>query len=389
MLAIVVEAITTVLTLAGLGYYLLALWSARSFVRHLRLPLPQFHPPVSILKPVKGLDPGMYGSFVSHCQQQYAGEYEILFAVSSFEDPAVGAIERLQAEFPERSIRLVLCPESLGANGKVSNLVQALPHARYDFLLINDSDIQVSPHYLRNIMAHFESPHRKDGRVGMVTAPYRGRAHGTLGSRMEALGISTDFIPGVLTARTLEDGIHFALGSTLAISCEALNAIGGLAPLVDYLADDYELGVRVARSGFEVALSGEVVDTFVPAYTFRQFLAHQTRWARSTRDSRKLGYAGLAFTYGLPWAVFNLIASGASLTSVALLSLTLVARVALALAVGVGIVGDRQVLRDLWLLLPRDLVALGIWIWSFAGNTVAWRGEEFSLKDGKLHRMAA
>jgi len=389
MLAIAIEAVTTVLTLAGLGYYLLALWSARSFVRHLRQPLPQFHPPVSILKPVKGLDPGMYGSFASHCRQQYAGEYEILFAVSSFDDPAVQAIHRLQAEFPDRAIRLVLCPESLGANGKVSNLVQVLPYARFDYLLINDSDIQVSPDYLRNIMAHFECPHRAGGRVGMVTAPYRGRAHTTLGSRMEALGISTDFIPGVLTARNLEDGIHFALGSTLAISREALNEIGGLAPLVDYLADDYELGVRVARSGFEVALSGEVVDTFVPAYTFPQFLAHQTRWARSTRDSRKLGYAGLAFTYGLPWAFFNLIASGANLPSVALLSLTLAARVALALVVGVGIVGDRQVLRDLWLLPLRDVVALGIWAWSFAGNTVAWRGEEFSLKDGKLHKMAA
>ena len=389
MLATVVTAITTILTLSGLGYYLLALWSARSFVRHLRQPLPDFHPPVSILKPVKGLDPGMYGSFASHCRQQYAGDYEILFAVSSFDDPAVAAIRQLQAEFPDRSIRLVVCPESLGPNGKVSNLVQALPQARHDYLLINDSDIQVSPHYLRNIMAHFESPHRAGGRVGMVTAPYRGRAHGTVGSKMEALGISTDFIAGVLTARTLEDGIHFALGSTLAISREALNEIGGLAPLVDYLADDYELGVRVARSGFEVALSGEVVDTFVPAYNFPQFLAHQTRWARSTRDSRKLGYAGLAFTFGLPWAVFNLITSGGSLTSIALLSVTLAARVALALAVGVGIVGDRQVLRDLWLLLPRDIVALGIWIWSFAGNTVAWRGEEFSLKDGKLHRMAA
>ncbi len=389
MISTVVAAITTVLTLAGLGYYLLALWSARSFARHLRQPVADFHPPVSILKPVKGLDPAMYDSFASHCRQEYAGEYEILFAVSSPADPAVTAIQRLQAEFPERSIRLVLCPESLGANGKVSNLVQVLPQARFEYLLINDSDIHVSPSYLASIMAQFASAAHAGRRVGMVTAPYRGRAHGTLGSKMEALGISTDFIPGVLTARHLEDGIHFALGSTLAISLEALNAIGGLAPLVDYLADDYELGVRVARSGFEVALSGEVVDTFVPAYSFRQFLAHQTRWARSTRDSRKLGYAGLAFTYGLPWAFFNFIASGASLASIALLSVTLAARVALALAVGVGIVGDRQVLRDLWLLPARDLVALGIWIWSFAGNTVAWRGEEFALKDGKLHRLAA
>jgi ceramide glucosyltransferase len=223
----------------------------------------------------------------------------------------------------------------------------------------------------------------------MVTALYRGQAHGTIGSRMEALGIATDFIAGVLTARQIEDGIRFGLGSTLAVSRGALEAIGGLEPLVDYLADDYELGARIWRSGFEVALSGEVVDTFLPAYRFRQFLAHQIRWSRSTRDSRKLGYAGLVFTYGLPWALCNVIASGISLSSIALLSLTLLARVALALAVGVGVLGDRQVLRDLWLLVPRDVVALGLWIWSFAGNTVAWRDQHFSLKDGKMSRLTA
>jgi ceramide glucosyltransferase len=334
MLATVAKSITTALAFIGLGYYLLALWSARAFARHTRAPLPDSHPPVTILKPVKGLDPEMYASFASHCNQNYRGEYEILFGVSSLDDEAVAAIERLQTEFPNRSIRLLLCPASLGANGKVSNLIQMVPHVRHDYLVINDSDIKVSPGYLRSIMGEFKAPRRPDGLVGLVTVPYRGRAHGTLGSRMEALGIATDFIAGVLTARHIERGIHFGLGSTLAISREALDAIHGLEPLVDYLADDYELGVRVARAGYEVALSGEVVDTYVPAYDFRQFLAHQLRWARSTRDSRKLGYAGLVFTYGLPWALLNLLCSGLTAASVALLSLTLAARVALALAVG-------------------------------------------------------
>ena len=146
---------------------------------------------------------------------------------------------------------------------------------------------------------------------------------------------------------------------------------------------------RVYAAGYDVALSTEVVETFVPAYTFPQFLAHQIRWSRSTRDSRKWGYTGLLFTFGLPWACLNVIANGFSLPSMALFVLTLVARVALALAVGVGIVGDGQVLRDIWLLLPRDLVALGIWVWSFAGDTVVWRGHRFSLKDGKLTRVTA
>ena len=264
MLPIVVAAITTILSLAGLGYYLLALWSARAFQRQLRRPLPDFQPGVSILKPVKGLDPEMYASFASHCLQQYQGPYEILFGVSSMADPAVAAIERLTAEFPQRTIRLVLCPQLLGANGKVSNLVQMLGSAQYDHILINDSDIKVSPYYLRRIMGCFHLPKRRGGRVGLVTALYRGQAHSTIGSRMEALGIATDFIAGVLTARQIEDGIRFGLGSTLAVSRQALEAIGGLEPLVDYLADDYELGARIWRSGFEVVLSGEVVETFLP-----------------------------------------------------------------------------------------------------------------------------
>jgi ceramide glucosyltransferase len=389
MLPTAVAAVTTILCLTGLGYYLLALWSARAFQHQLRRPLADFQPGVSILKPVKGLDPEMYSSFASHCTQQYQGPYEILFGVSSMADPAVAAIQRLQAEFPERNIRLVLCPQLLGANGKVSNLVQMLSSAQYEYILINDSDIKVSPLYLRRIMACFQMPKQRGGRVGLVTALYRGQANRSIGSRMEALGISTDFIAGVLTARQIEDGIRFGLGSTLAVSREALEAIGGLEPLVDYLADDYELGARVWRSGFELFLSGEVVETFLPQYRFGQFLAHQIRWSRSTRFSRKLGYTGMVFTYGLPWALCNLIASGASLSSIALLSLTLLARVALALSVGVGVLGDGQVLRDLWLLAPRDMVALGIWIWSFAGNTVAWRGQHFSLKDGKMSRLTA
>ena len=389
MLATVVAGITTFLTLAGFGYYLLALWSARAFGRAARHPLPAFEAPVSILKPVKGLDPEMYASFASHCRQQYGAEYELIFGVSSLQDPAVAAVEQLQAEFPERTIRLVECPEVLGTNGKVSNLVQMARAARYDYLLINDSDILVSPLYLGSIMSAFQPAVPSKRRVGLVTAPYRGKAHGTLGSKMEALGISTDFLAGVLTARKLEGGIRFGLGSTLAISREALVASGGLLPLVDYLADDYELGARVYGAGYDVALASEVVETYVPAYSFAQFLAHQIRWSRSTRDSRKWGYAGLVFTFGLPWACLNLLANGFSLPGFALFVLTLVARVALALAVGVGIAGDVQVLRDIWLLLPRDLVALGIWVWSYAGDTVVWRGHRFALKDGKLMRVAA
>lgn len=389
MLATVVASLTTILTFAGLFYSMVALWGARSFMRRWRKP-EGFAPPVSILKPVKGFDPGMYEAFASHCRQQYAGEYEILFGAASMDDPAVAAVERLKAEFPERAIRLVLCPELLGLNGKISNVAQIAAQARYDHLLVNDSDIHVLPRYLERIMAGFAQAGSRRGKgkaVGMVTAPYRGRSHGTFGSKLEALGISTDFFPGVLTALLLDGEIRFGLGSTLAVTREALDAIGGFAPLVDCLADDYELGLRIAQKGYAVELSHEVVETSVPAYDLRGFMDHQLRWARGIRDSRKAGYIGLLFTFVLPWALANVVAQGGTLASVALLSLALLVRVTAALTIGVGILGDRQVLRDLWLLPVRDLAQVWIWAWSFASNTVVWRGYRFTLRDGKLEKL--
>jgi ceramide glucosyltransferase len=401
-MALSVEAVTTLLTFAGLFYLLLALWGTRDFGRRARQirtqtgEHPVFAPGVSILKPLKGIDPRMYDGLVSHCRQQYAGPFEILFGVSSLDDPAIAEIERLRAEFPGVSLSLVECPERIGASGKVTNLIQMLRQARYPYIVINDSDIRVSTRYLSRIMACFaELPVSASRRprlpVGMVTAPYLGRTaapgHGlTLWAKLEALGISTDFLAGVLAARKLEGGIRFGLGSTLAFSREALNSSGGLEPLVNHLADDYELGARIARAGFRVELAPEVVETTVPSYTFRGFWEHQLRWARSTRDSRRWGYLGLGITYALPWAVLNCIATGAELWSFSLLSLVLLTRIAVALAVGVGVLNDGQVLRDLWLIPLRDLFGLLVWAWSFASDEVVWRGECFRLRNGTLTR---
>jgi ceramide glucosyltransferase len=384
MLSTAIEILTAAMTLAALCYALISLIAARSFLRLAHRAYSSFHAPVSILKPVKGVDPEMYQAFASHCAQQFAGEYELIFGVGSLDDPAVPLIRRLQAEFPQRAISLVDCPQTLGLNRKVSTLVQMLPHAQYAHILINDSDIRVGPEYLKCIMAKF----LRDS-VGMVTTPYRGRAHGGIWSHIEALGISTEFMPGVLTALKLEHGIRFALGSTLAISRRALNDIGGLEPLLNSLADDYEMGLRTTRAGYEVALAHEVVETSVPAYTFKAFLAHQLRWARTVRDARRSGYMGLVFTYGIPWALLNVVASGAAMWSIALLSVTVAARVAQALAIGVGVIGDTQVLRNLWLLPIRDMYAMILWICGYAGDTVVWRGEKFTLSDGRLNPHGA
>jgi len=291
VLAQSVEILTTVLTVAGMGYFLAAMVAARVFLRARRAPLAAFFPGVSILKSLNGLDPGMIDAFRSHCRQIYSGDVELLFGVSSLTDPAAAVVEQLIKEFPAQSIQLIRCPTRLGTNGKVSTLVQLATHARYNFLLIGDSDITVSPRYLERIMAHFAPPPDKSfpaldrgkarKEVGLVTALYRGCAHRTLPSRLEALGIATDFQAGVLLSKMIEGGLHFGLGSTLAVSRKALDKIGGLLPLVDHLADDYELGARIAQAGYRVALSAEVVETAIPAYSWRGFADHQLRWART------------------------------------------------------------------------------------------------------------
>ena len=398
VLAQSVEVLTTVLTVAGLGYFLAAMVAARVFLRARRAPLAAFSPGVSILKSLNGLDPGMIDAFRSHCRQTYSGDVELLFGVSSLTDPAAAVVEQLIKEFPAQSIQLIRCPTRLGTNGKVSTLVQLETQARYNFILINDSDISVSPSYLERVMACFPSPDnfssiapdqvQAQQEVGMVTALYRGRAHGTLASRLEALGIATDFQAGVLLSRMIEGGLHFGLGSTLAVSRKALEKVGGLSPLVDHLADDYELGARLHRIGYRVALSPEVVETGVPAYTWREFFDHQLRWARTVRDARPWGYAGLLFTHGLALALLNVLASGLSPLSLWLLGMTFCLRLALAMTVGAQVLGDRQVLPNLWLLPLRDLVAMGVWVAGFAGNTIVWRGERFLLKGGRLEPIA-
>ena len=386
ILAQAIEIVTTALAVAGMGYFLASLLAARSFLSERRAPRAAFTPGVSILKSLKGLDPGMMDAFRSHCRQNYAGEFELLFGVSSLDDPAAAAVGQLIAEFPERTIRLVECPERLGTNGKVSTLVQLARHVRYDILLINDSDITVGPHYLERVACCFAPPAPDTGLapVGLVTALYRGRAHGTLASRLEALGIATDFIPGVLLSKLIEGGLHYGLGSTLAVRREALKNAGGLLALVDQLADDYEMGARVARAGYRVALSAEVVETSVPAYGWRGFFDHQLRWLRTVRDARPAGYVGLIFTHGLAWALLNVLASGLSPVSLWLLGLSFFLRLAQAMTVGAAVLGDHEVLPNLWLLPLRDAVAMGLWVAGFAGDTIVWRGERFVLKKGRL-----
>lgn len=366
-------------------YYLLCLWSAAAYLR-VRDTVrsggwPQSLPPVTILKPLKGVDPEIYEGFRSHCLQDYP-EYEIIFGVSDPADPAIASVEQLKREFPERAIQLVVCPNILGANVKVSNLEQMVQLARYEHLIVNDSDIRVERDYLRRVVAPLA-----DETVGMVTCLYRGVPAPTLGSQLEALGISADFCAGVLVAQQIEGGVRFGLGSTLAFRRRELQRIGGFHPIADFLADDYELGRRIADLGLKVILSDVIVETHVPAYDLRGFLDHQLRWARGLRDVRRGGYTGLAATFGFLWGLLDVIGAHAAPWSWVVLAAILALRIAVAVAVGKSVLQDARVPEQIWLLPLRDLLAVFVWIASFAGHTVVWRGETFELKSGRLIRQ--
>ena len=432
------------LGLCGLGYLMLSLWSEWRYLQRRRaalsMPLPHqqansglvglgepqgpgglggFTPPVSILKPLRGSDRQMYESFRSHCLQDYP-QYEIIFGVNDPEDPAVADVERLRREFPAHNLRLAICPEPTGGNRKVCNLVKMMETAKYDYIVINDSDIRVEHDYLRRVVAPMEANAmraappaaaraqtdftqtseektagmsgdmpghmKKDAPVGLVTALYRAVAGRTLASRMEAVTIATDFAGGVLCALELEGGLHFGLGSTLAFPREAAEAIGGLEALVDYLADDHELGRMIAEAGYKVVLSESVVETFLPDYGWRSMFEHQLRWARTIRDLRKWGYIGVLLTFGLPWAMLAALCAGGAPWSMALLGVVAAARFASAVTLCGPVLRDRQTMRDLWLVPARDLAGVAIWFASFGGDTIVWRGERFHLKDGKLTR---
>ena len=378
----VIAALCALLALAGAAYFALCVWAAGRFRRQTqRVVHSDFAPPVSVLKSLKGIDPHMYAAFRSHCLLDY-GEYELLLGVNDSNEPALELVARLKEEFPDRTIRVLECPLALGPNGKISTLAQMLPEAKYEHILINDSDIVAPPDYLRRVMRWFA-----DERVGMVTSLYRGLAGKTIPSRMEALGINTDFMGGVLVAREMEGGVKFALGATMAIPKRVLREIGGLEALVDYLGDDYELGARTAAAGYKVELADVVVETAVPDYNFGQFWSHQLRWARNNKHLRTAQYFGLIVTFGLAGAILSVIAAPRAWWTWTAFAIVAVTRLAAVVTIGRGVLNDPTVLRDLWLVPARDFAALAVWVASFGGDEVEWRGTRFRVKDGKLERL--
>ncbi|HEV2399404.1 MAG TPA: bacteriohopanetetrol glucosamine biosynthesis glycosyltransferase HpnI [Candidatus Sulfotelmatobacter sp.] len=333
--------------------------------------------PVSIVKPLSGLDLGLESNLRTFFEQDYPA-YEILFAVRNEEDPAVEVVSRLQRQFPKVRSRLVITGEPSYANAKVFSLQLMLAAAANDLVVMSDSDIRVTPDLLRTIAAEFQDPH-----LGVATCPYRAIPGPSFWSRLEAAGMNTDFWGGALVARMLE-GMRFAVGPTIAARRRTLRAIGGFERLKDYLAEDFVMGKFAAEAGHGVILSSYVIEHHIGSATLAENVAHRLRWNRSTRRSRPAGYIGQLFTMPLPLA---LLVCALSPSWWPILPLTIVVR-----ALSAYTVADRVLHAKLnWFLLPiEDLMGFCFWLAGFFGNTILWRGHRYRLDaDGRFELVAS
>lgn len=366
-----------VLALAPFAYYLLAIIAAEKFFRRKESSSPDFTPPVSILKPIFGLDRETHENYASFCVQDYP-EFEIIFCVTDKSDPAAPVIEKIIRDFPQRSIRLLVGSEPLGVSDKVNKLCRMVREARHEIIVISDSDVRVEPGYLRAVVAPF-----RDSKVGAVTCLYRGVTDGSVPADLEALGNSTDFAPGVLAAWLLGD-VDFLLGATMATTKKHVAEIGGFESLVDYFSDDFELGNRIAARGHRVELSTFSVSIVYPHQRLRDAFRHQIRWNLSIRCSRPWGHLGMIFSFGLPWTLLAVFLARSELIAAAYVGAFALLRVEMALTVGARGMRDSLVRKKPWLLGLRDAFAFIVWVASFFPQRIHWRGQQFYIREKRL-----
>ncbi|MGH9396174.1 MAG: bacteriohopanetetrol glucosamine biosynthesis glycosyltransferase HpnI [Terriglobia bacterium] len=359
------------------AYYLVAAACARRFSGRTPCQGLDFTPPISILKPVRGVDRLAYECFSSFCRLDYP-EYEIIFGVADPADPAIPIIRKLMADFPGCPIRLFTGMSQRGPNEKASILAHLTCQARHDLFVMSDSDTRVTADYLRAVAAPFRDP-----QVGAATCLYRGERDATLADTLEAVGVSSDFFAGVFVANQFGGG-GFALGATMATTRARLEEIGGFEALADYLLDDYELGHRIAARGYRVELLPFVVSMVLPAQTLGGYWQRQLRWAVGVRQSRPWGHLGLLVTQGLPLTLAAMAACRSVREASVYLAAYLATRYAMAWSVGVWGLKD-SILQERWWLVPlRDALAFGAWCASLRYSRVNWRGGVFTVRKGRL-----
>jgi ceramide glucosyltransferase len=365
------------LALAALAYQLLALLSLARFFRQ---PRPRSVGPqsgVTVFKPVRGQDAATRECLASFVNQDYPA-VQVLFGAADPGDPVLPTLRELQTASPHQ-VEIIICPEHLGLNPKVSVLRQLEPYARHDIWVVADSDVKVGRDFLASAVAALAA-----SGAGLVSCPYRAGAARTLGSRLEALSISADFIPSVAVAHYVE-GIRFALGAAMIFYRQNLVRIGGFAALADFLADDYQLGWQVHQSGAGVAVIPYVVETADPEMSLKDYLLHQLRWTRTYRVCRPKGYLAYGITHALVLSLAACLAAGRTPAALGILGAALAVRLWLAWF------SERRCLKGslptaAFILLPlKDILSFGLWLGSFLGQEVTWRGARFRITpEGKL-----
>ncbi len=335
-------------------------------------------PPVTLLKPLCGMEPGLEVNLTSFFEQRYPG-FEIIFGARRADDPALDVVRRVSRKYPSVPVTIVATGDPVRPNAKVCSLVKMYARAAHDYLIISDSDVHVAPDYIEEIVSPLLQPDN-----GMVTCLYRGVPSGGLWSKLEALGMSVEMTSGAIVANLIE-GMKFALGPTMAVRRDALDAVGGFEPLADYCADDYVLGRDIAESGRRIVMSQHVIDHMVINRSFANSMRHQTRWMKSTRFSRRAGHAGTILTFAMPFGLLGLAAAGALhhwILGIAFFTAAYFNRILMAVAAGWGVVRDRRALQLAWLYPLRALMGFVFWCASYLGREIEWRGDWYRLEPG-------
>ncbi|MBL8150575.1 MAG: bacteriohopanetetrol glucosamine biosynthesis glycosyltransferase HpnI [Blastocatellia bacterium] len=361
--------------IGGLVYYLLIILAVGQARRKKKDDSSvEAFPPISLLKPLKGVESGLRGYLETFFRQDYP-KYEIVFAVHDENDPAIPLVDELIDQYRDVEAKLIITDKPRYSNAKVYSLERLADVAAHEILVITDSDTSVGRDYLRAIAREFRSDS-----VGAVTNLYRGVGNRDFWSKLEALGMSTEFMGGVVVANML-GGMDFMLGPSMAIRRQCLKRIGGFAAIAEYLADDFVLGNWIAKCGFKVSLSRYVINHHATSLGFLYSFYHRLRWNRSTRFSRPFGYIGQGFTYGVVWAAvwFGLFISDGSAE---LLIAMLFARLAVAIVLGYLLLKDEDVIYRLWMIPFQDMLSFASWIGGFLGKEIVWRDCRYKILPG-------
>jgi ceramide glucosyltransferase len=374
-------AINIILLVAAIPfvYYLLSLYSAAryfSVARKENPPNNDFFPPISCLKPIKGLDEDAYENYASFCRQDYP-EYEILFCVDQ-NDPAVPVLEKLIRDFPNRNIRLIFGSGRNAINDKVGRLVRLVDEAKYDLFVITDGDIRVTPEYLRTVAHPFRDP-----KVGGATCLYASTDEKKFIEELQTIGMASDFFAGILVAWQL-DGVKFMFGQTIVMTRQANAAFGTYRVNENKPADDLLAGRMVAEQGYEVKLLPYVVKTVADFSSMRDLLYKRTRWMTVMRLMRPWGHLGLVLTFGLPASLLAIALRPTFPVAAGFLGAYAVLRIAMAGLIGVYVMKQKGIWRKIPLIPVWDAVAFGIWLASFTRTTIRWRGVDYTIRDGML-----